>query len=405
MNIEKQIQEWLDSGTISQEQAQIMLSDVSQKGKEERSNKFIIAISTIGAALLGIGAILFVASNWDEIPDLMKVLILVGSTFGAYYLGYLFKYDKQNLPKVGAALFFLGALLFGASIFLVAQIYNINANSHSLVLIWLIGVLPLIYVFNSESIAALVALLFYLWIGLFIFRNEDFGEYVFFSLPVIYLSSGALLFSLGGLHFFKPEMQKVARIFRLAGMKVSMLSLFLLTFEFFSTQYMKKHSYYSDYYANEMQGMIDQITMGVVLFSVLAIIGLVINLFFNPSQTKNNLLENGVPLGLIGFTLLFFFFPSELAIYTVIYNLIFASLTLLLIFIGYQKSDINLVNMGIFWLAIFVLARYFDFFWDLMDRSLFFIVGGLILVLGGIALERKRKQLKENFIQINQSTI
>ena len=116
MTNEKQIQEWLESGTITQEQAQKMLADVDQKSKEERSNKFIVAISTIGAILLGIGAILFVASNWREIPDLMKVLILLGSTFGAYYLGYLFKYDKKNLPKVGVSLFFLGALLFGASI-------------------------------------------------------------------------------------------------------------------------------------------------------------------------------------------------------------------------------------------------------------------------------------------------
>ena len=95
MTNKKQIQEWLESGTITQKQAQKMLADVDRKSKEERSNKFIVAISTIGAILLGIGAILFVASNWREIPDLMKVVILLGSTFGAYYLGYLFKYDKK----------------------------------------------------------------------------------------------------------------------------------------------------------------------------------------------------------------------------------------------------------------------------------------------------------------------
>jgi uncharacterized membrane protein len=36
-----------------------------------------------------------------------------------------------------------------------------------------------------------------------------------------------------------------------------------------------------------------------------------------------------------------------------------------------------------------------------MDRSLFFIVGGIILVLWWIALERKRKQIKESFIKNN----
>jgi uncharacterized membrane protein len=177
---EKQIQEWLDSGLVNQQQAQKMLGDIQQKSKENRSNKFILGISTIGAVLLGIGAILFVASKWEILSSFMKVIILLSSTFGAYYLGYLFKYDKQNFPKVWVSLFLLGALLFGASVFLIAQIYNINANSHRLVLIRLVGVLPLIYAFRSQPITVLSAALFLVWIGLFIFRGDDFSEKIFF---------------------------------------------------------------------------------------------------------------------------------------------------------------------------------------------------------------------------------
>lgn len=443
MTNEKQIQEWLESGTITQEQAQKMLADVDQKSKEERSNKIIVAISTIGAILLGIGAILFISSNWREIPDLMKVLILLGSTFGAYYLGYLFKYDKKNLPKVGVSLFFLGALLFGASIFLIAQIYHINANAHSLVLVWFIGVLPLglalkdksilllssllfclwfllfkfeynfdfhwvalfyllctllwVYLQKNMQASVISSLLFFIWIGLFIFGGSRFNETTFLYFPVIYLSAGTLLFSIGGLHYLKPQLIKIARIFRIAGIKIAMLSLFLLTFKFFS-------GYIDSYWfrnSRMLEDMSSQLMIGIVLFSILAIIGLVINLLFNPSQSKTNSFESGAALGLLGFTLLFFFFPAESSIYIVIYNLLFAGLTIFLIYIGYQRSDIKIVNIGIFWLSVFILAKYFDFFWDLMDRSLFFIVGGLVLVLGGIAMERKRRQIKEDFTKLN----
>ena len=390
MTDEKQIREWLESGTITQEQAKKMIADVDQKKKELGSTKFIVAISSIGSVLLGLGAILFVASNWQKIPDLTKVLILLGSTLSASYLGYLFKYDKKNLPKVGAALFFLSALLFGASVLLIAQIYHINANAHSLVLIWLIGVLPLVYAFRSEQIAALTSVLFFLWVGLFIFRNGIFGENSFISFPVIYLSTGTLFFSIGGLHYFKPEQIKIARIFRIAGLKIAMLSLFLLTFTAFSGDIMFSLE-------AKVDGGSPQLMTGIILFSILAIIGLTINLFFNPSQSKTNSFENGIALGLLVFTLLFFFFPVESNVYTIIYNLLFAGLTLFLIYIGYQRSDIKIVNTGIFWISILVLAKYFDFFWNLIDRSLFFIVGGLILVLGGIAMERKRRQIKEDF--------
>ena len=234
MNNEKQINEWLESGVINQEQASKMISDVDQKSKEEKSSKFIVVISTIGSILLGIGAILFVASNWRGMPDLVKVFILLVSTFGAYYLGYLFKYSRENLPKVGVSLFFLGALLFGASIFLIAQIYNVNANAHVLILIWIIGIVPLIYAFRSTPIAALSSLLFFVWVALFIFRGLRFLDDTLFSYPVIYLAAGTLLFGIGGIHYLKPQLNKIARIFRISGIKIAMLSLFLLTFSFFS---------------------------------------------------------------------------------------------------------------------------------------------------------------------------
>jgi len=94
---EKQIKQWLKEGTITRAQAKKMLADSSSYKKEQSSNKLIVAVSTIGAILLGIGAILFIASNWRTIPNIAKTLILVGSTFGAYYVGYLFRYQKQNL--------------------------------------------------------------------------------------------------------------------------------------------------------------------------------------------------------------------------------------------------------------------------------------------------------------------
>jgi len=400
MNNEEQIKEWVKSGTITSEQAQKMLSDVTQKSKEEKSNKLIVAISTIGSILLGIGAILFVASNWSDMSDVIKSLILLGSTFGAYYTGYLFKYEKQNLPKVGASLFFLGALLFGASLFLMAQIYNINANNHTLVLIWLIGVLPLVYAFVSESIAALSALLFLVWVGLFIFKNNRFDSDIIILFPIIYLFAGAILFSVGGLHYFMPAMQKIARIFRLAGLKICMFSLFLLTFEFFSGDEMARifgMSY--GVFATAM----DKITTSVFIFAVLAIIGLAENFFLNPAHSKTNDLESGTGLALVLFTLFLFFNATGSSIFMLLYNLIFGLLAVSLVLIGYQKEDMRVLNMGMFWLSAFIIAKYFDFFWSLMDRSLFFLVGGLIFVLGGITLEQKRRKLREIFTISNET--
>ncbi len=389
----EQIDQWLREGTITQEQANKMLADSTEYRKEQSSNKLVVAISTIGSILLGIGAILFVASNWAVMPNLMKILILVGSTFGAYGAGYYFKYQRQNLPKVGASLIFLGALLFGATVFLIAQMYNINANSHILVLIWLLGILPFVYGFSSSPIAGLAALLFYVWIGLFVFKGLDFyrAQGDFFKLPVLYLVSGVLMFGIGAMHYLSEKLTGVARVYRLAGIKIAMVSLFFLSFRFFSGFY----EHYS-FFSRSLETS-SQFTFSFVLFSILAILLAVIALMFNPSKSNTNILESLVALGLTGVALLFFFFPATTNVYVLLFNLILAGIVFVLLFVGYQREDMQIVNTGMFWLSALILVRYFDFFWDLLPRSLFFMVGGLILVLGGIALERKRRQLKVKF--------
>lgn len=397
MKIEKQIQAWLDSDLITEIQAKKMLADVHETGDENRSNNLIVTISIIGSVLLSIGAIMFVASNWQEMSNPVRTSILIISTLGAYYLGYLFKYEKKNLPKVGGTLFFLASLLFGASIFLIAQIYNINANNHSLLLMWMIGIIPLIYGFRSIPITTLVSTLFFVWIGFFLFRENRFSSNIYYFFPIIYLTSGTLLFALGGLNYFHEKLRRVGRMFRIFGIEIAMASLFLLTFQGISGHVKK----YERLDTTLFESVSSQLSNGLLLFAILSIIALVINLFFNPAKSKTNTFENISALAILGLNLLLFFFPATSNIYTIIFNLIFAGLSISLIFLGNQKTDIKLVNMGIFWISVFIFARYFDAFWDLMPRSIFFMIGGLILVLGGIAMERKRRQLKENFIKLN----
>ncbi|MFH1259607.1 MAG: DUF2157 domain-containing protein [Elusimicrobiota bacterium] len=387
------IEKWLKEGMITSEQAQKMVADVCQRKEESSSNKLIVVLSTIGAILLGIGVILFVASNWQGMDNIVKVLILLSSTAVVYYLGYVLRYRQQSLIQVGAALIFLSALLFGASIFLIAQIYHIQANSHVLVLIWLIGILPLIYALKTEPIAGLASLLFFVWIGLFVFKGGRFPqtERDFAGLPILYLVAGILLFGIGGIHYFFEELKGVARMFRISAIRVALLSLFILTFKPFSAGYFDLHS------GKEMMQFSSRFSAWFAIFSVLAIIFVIVNLLFNPSESDTFVFEGYTGLGLSVVVLIFFFFPSASIIYPILFNLIMAGIILILLFIGYRREDLKLVNIGITFLWVFVGARYFDFFWKLFPRSFFFMVGGVILVLGGIVLEKKRRQLKQQF--------
>lgn len=392
--IERLIGKWVENGMIDQILADKMLLDINEDKKERTSNKLIIVLSTLGSLLFGIGAFLFMASNWMALSAVTKVFLLIGSTAGAYYAGYVLKYEKANFPKVGNSLLFLGSLLFGASVFLIAQIYHVNANSHLLVLIWLAGIMPLVYVFSNAATAGLAAVLFYLWIGLFVFRGINFQSAAnnFIALPALFLVSGNLLYSMGGIHYFQNALQKIARVYRLISLKVVMAGLFFLSFKTFSGH----HDYYFNA-AKSFAHVTGQFNASFIIFIVGAIIATVINLSFNPTKSKNNVMECSIGLGLVGITSLFFYFPSITNVYTVIFNLILAGLIVVLLMTGYQREDMKVVNIGMSYLGLFILVRYFDFFWDLLPRSLFFLVGGFILIVGGIALEKKRKELKAEF--------
>lgn len=380
------IDRWLANDIITQAQANRMLADLTAYKTERSSNKFVTALSTLGSLSIGIGAILFVAANWAAMSHELKVLLLLGSMFGSYYAGYVLKYDRQTMPKVGASLIFLGALLFGATVFLVAQMYHVKANSHTLVLVWLAGVLPLVYAFASAPITALSVVLFYLWIGLLVLQGMEFNPAIgdFYNLPMLYLVTGVLMFGIGALHYQSDRLKDVARVYRLSGIKLAMVCLFFLSFRF-----------YTDFGAKLPTS--EQFTTGFVLCSILALLLAAIGLFFNPARSDVNTIENGIGLGLVAVTMVMFFYPTTTGFYAMLFNLILAGLIFTLLYVGYQREDMQLINEGMSWLAVLVLVRYFDFFWQLLPRSLFFLVGGLILVFGGMALEKKRRQLRTQF--------
>lgn len=388
------ISRWLTEGVISQPQAERMQTDALAFKKERSSRKLVTLFATIGALLLGVGAFLFMAANWWMMSSLVKVITILLATAAAYYGGYVVRYEKANYPLVGNALLFLGSMLFGVSIFLIAQIYHVNANSHALVLVWLAGILPLVYCFQNRAIAGLSTILLYIWIGLYVFRGFTVGASSnnFIALPALYLVSSIFMFSLGGIHSLKEEWRGCARVCRLISLKVAMISLFLLTFKVFSGEW---HHYLNA--VESLSRVTSQFRLSFALFYVAAIVGQVIMVGWNTKRDWRVWTEIVLGCGILGLTGLYFYFPLEMSVYTVLYNVAYVAMVLAILVVGHRTEDMKLINLGLSSMALFVMVRYFDFFWDLMPRSIFFMIGGLILVVGGVAMERQRRVLSDSY--------
>ena len=107
---DKQIKKWVKEGTITQEQANKMLADLA----EDSPRNFSHMISVMGSILIFVGMAWLVARNWHSMPDIVKVIILVGSTLGAFYAGVSLR--EKNQEGVGRGLLVLGSLLYVLSL-------------------------------------------------------------------------------------------------------------------------------------------------------------------------------------------------------------------------------------------------------------------------------------------------
>ena len=377
------IRKWLDEGTINQSQAEKMRADLEEYKAEHRSKKQVIAFSTIGAILIGIGAILFVASNWEKIGDTVRILLLAGSTVAIHYVGYYLRFENKKYPRLGFALLFLSALFFGVSLFLIAQIYNINANNSSLILIWLLGVLPLIYGYRSTTVAGLCSLLFYLWIGLMYSERNGSNELI--NILDFYLISGIALYLTGILHELSEKVKYTAAAFKFMGLQAVLLVLFICTFG-----------------SSELKG--EEIVP--VIYALLGILFLAV-LLSESLRVKITNFQTGMSLAVISFlmagiTLIAIYSPVSKDVYIGFYNIVFLGLLVLLLYAGYNSEDIGIVNTAMFWFIPLIFARYFDFFWELLPRSFFFMLGGLALLTISVVLERKRRELKAQFAGVKR---
>ena len=61
---------------------------------------------------------------------------------------------------------------------------------------------------------------------------------------------------------------------------------------------------------------------------------------------------------------------------------------------GYKFENLKIIGVTNWFLIIYLLVNYFRWGWTFMDKSLFFIFGGVSLLCLGIHLEKKRSIVK-----------
>ncbi len=123
----------------------------------------LILFCGLGAVIVGLGIILLLAYNWDDIPKAAKLGVIFGTVAAAHGAGLWLRGKGDWRAGLGEAFFLLGSMIFGAGIWLVAQIYNIDEHYPNGFLLWGLGALALAWAIDSVPQSILAAVTLTIW--------------------------------------------------------------------------------------------------------------------------------------------------------------------------------------------------------------------------------------------------
>jgi predicted anti-sigma-YlaC factor YlaD len=191
-----EIERWTADAIISQEQADRLRQryTIPLDGPPWG----LLVFASAGALVIGLGVILLFAYNWNAMPKFGKLALVLTAVISVH-AGGLVLYRKAGWQRrLGEAFSLLGTMLYGAGIWLVAQIYHIDEHYPNGFLLWALGALALAWILDSIPHALLATVLLSIWGGseVFHFHNPNDWALVLVAvglLPLCWRRQSALL--------------------------------------------------------------------------------------------------------------------------------------------------------------------------------------------------------------------
>ncbi|MAF20866.1 MAG: hypothetical protein CMI55_04305 [Parcubacteria group bacterium] len=291
--------------------------------------------------------------------------------------------------------FFLLSIVF-LSATLLAFNYDFGSPVSWRIILYIASILGLIIAYYYKSVLPLGLSLIGIagWWGAqtaFWAAGKDISmSSVFVGLMLIFL----ILYVLGHLHEIKEKYKRFAMVYLIFGIITVIGALFFL-----STQSGLE-------FLDELDGNVKfygewRISISLILFAVV----LIGTLFYTLSR---KLISGYQVMAVILLAILFcsilFTSGAEMFVkkrqltsagvfWAVVYNIVIFFAILGLIFSGYIRREKRLINLGAIFLFLLILVKYFDWFFQSLDKSIFFIGAGILLFVVGWFMEKGRRRV------------
>ena len=431
----EQLDRWTGGGLISAEQAE----RIRQLYPPPRAALpwGTILFSSLGAVVIGLGVILLGAYNWQAIPKLGKLAIILGAVAGTHAAGLSLLSRPDWRRHVGEGLCVLGTMFFGAGIWLVAQVYHIDEHFPNGFLIWALGALAMAWALPSLAQGLLAAVLLTIWTCT---EEWGFDTGVYWSPVLIFLGTGGLAWRLrssllwlvatlgtwlailantstvseslaapvclhvsvalvaaGILLRRQPRLPRGGLIWIVLGWAGSLVIVYLLGFPSIVDDLLRWHRWHGEMY-QPLEFLVYRwgpFVLALVAWGAVAVRALVAA----PAERR---IENYPPE--IWLLPLSAGLAQMLAVLDLagagwgsagLFGLVFLAVAVMWMARGCREGALPQMLIGSLMLVALTLARYFDLFDSLAARGLAFIVVGGMLFAEGFFYRRTRRATKE----------
>lgn len=432
-----EIESWESEGLIDPSTGQLLRARYSPESSKSWGFSLVTAI---GAIIFGLGVILFFAYNWQSLPKLIKLAMIFIALAAFHLLGWYVRYksgrsrtaDIQNFAGIQSpgqhnlseGFHLIGTMMFGAGIFLIAQIYHIDEHYPNAFLVWglgallfawvlpsviqgivatvlfaawggaevlefgrqhvlgmvlvLFGVLPLAWMQRSRVLLA-VGLVAFIGLGLANLGVHLGGELVVYVLFAIGVMLIALSYAVGSTGF--PQSAEVTRF---VGAVIYGATLFAMTFVRSVVQKIPRID-------SQPELLVLWCSLGVaaVVWVVMCVYGVRAK-FQLTKSLQHGLILLSVLVMLVQAAIAL---PVPYQVFSLLYDAILASHCVLLILRGTDNLKWRQVAIGCVVLGVLVYARFNDLFESLLMRSLVFVLlGAMLFFIGHLYSKRKHRE-------------
>ena len=417
-----QIGTWLDEGLIDAGQAEALRARYPVSDQDTPWSRIIV--SSVGAIVFGLGIILFFAYNWADMHKVTKLALVFGAVLATHGTGFYLSASADAKRSLVESLHVMGTMLFGAGIWLVAQIYHIDEHYPNAFFVWGIGALALAWAMPSVAQGLMAVLLVFLWGSFEVFDFSSpthWGSWVvllgvlplawmqrsrvllFFALvafiTLFVFSAGqvegdlviAALFYLACLHLAAGRLStrsafpESAPLFSVVGYSVYLVLLYLFSFHEVARELVRLNP----------EGMLEW--SYVIAPLIASLLAWAVLLATGAWQRADGIRrwETGLILLAMLLVLIAQFGASrgDVGIVVFAFNLIFLGHCVVMIVRGTGRLNWKQVSLGCVLFSALAFARFLDLFDDLLMRSLFFLaLGAGLFLIGNFYSHRKKLQ-------------